>query len=204
VKRLQRGFSPEVLAAIGLGLIPALWLGYGVFTDNLGINPVETLIRQLGEWGLKFILLGLLLSPLALIIKKPWLVRLRRPIGLLSLAYISVHLTIYVWLENDWKLDAIIKDVLKRPFITLGMLGFILLLTLGLTSFNAAIKALGGRLWRNLHKLVYLIAILGVAHFYLLAKADKREPLVYAAILALLLGYRGFEAYNKHMKLNRA
>jgi methionine sulfoxide reductase heme-binding subunit len=199
----KKGFTPDIILLILVGLLPAAWLGWGVWgsitgTGNmLGANPVETLIRQLGVWGLRFLLAGLAVTPIAKTFRQPRLNRWRRPLGLLAFAYIGFHLTIYFWLDLEFAMKALIKDVLKRPFITLGMLAFGLLIPLAATSFNAAIKAMTYKAWKKLHKLVYLIVPLGVAHYYLLVKADHRPPIIYGVIVALLLAWRVWDGRKR-------
>jgi methionine sulfoxide reductase heme-binding subunit len=202
----KKGFTPDVILLIIVGLMPAMWLGWNVWgsimgTSNaLGANPVETLIRQLGVWGLRFLLIGLAVTPVAKIFRQPRLNRWRRPLGLLAFFYIALHLTTYFWLDLEFVLKALIKDILKRPFITLGMLAFVLLIPLAATSFNAAIKAMTYKAWKNLHKLVYVIVPLGVLHYYLLVKADHRPPIIYGVIVAVLLAWRVWDAARKRAK----
>lgn len=179
---------PWIAAAACMG--PAAWLVYRLFANQLGVNPIEELTRELGVWGLRLILAGLAITPLARILRRPKLIRLRRPVGLAAFAYVSLHLATYVGLDHFFDWAAIGKDIAKRPFITIGMAAFVLITPLAITSTNAMLRRIGPRAWRRLHQLVYLIGAMGVVHYYLLVKADHRPPLVYGAILALLLGYR--------------
>lgn len=180
-----------VYAAIWLACFaPIPWLAWSLFNGDLGANPIEALIRQLGVWGLRFLLLSLAITPAARILRMPRLIRFRRTVGLFAFAYVLLHWTSYIGLDQIFDWAAIGKDILKRPFITIGMTAFVLLIPLAITSTNAAIRALGPVRWRRLHRLVYVIAPLGVLHYYMLVKADHRPPLIYAAILALLLGWR--------------
>jgi len=133
---------------------------------------------------------GLAITPLARLLRQPKLIRLRRPIGLAAFVYVALHLTNYVVLDHYFDWATIWKDILKRPYITFGMLGFLLLVPLAATSFNAAIRKIGPRTWRALHRLVYAVGALGVLHYLLLVKADRGPPLVYGAILVALLLYR--------------
>ncbi|MFA7262159.1 MAG: protein-methionine-sulfoxide reductase heme-binding subunit MsrQ [Caulobacter sp.] len=180
-----------VLWAVSLTcLLPLLWLVWRGYQGDLGANPIEKVIRNLGVWGLRLLIVGLTITPLARILKQPRLIRLRRPIGLIAFGYIVLHLSTYIGVDQYFDWAAIWKDILKRPFITIGMAAFLLLVPLAATSFNAAIRRLGPLNWRRLHRLIYLIAPMGVVHYYLLVKADHRPPLVYGAIVLLLLGWR--------------
>jgi sulfoxide reductase heme-binding subunit YedZ len=171
-------------------LAPAGWLVWRLFQGDLGANPIETLIRQLGVWGLRLLVVGLCITPLARILKAPRLIRFRRPIGLFAFAYVLLHLSTYIGVDQYFDWQAIWKDIVKRPFITIGMGAFLALIPLAATSFNAAIRRLGPRVWRRIHSLVYLIVPAGVVHYYLLVKADHRPPLIYGAIVLVLLGWR--------------
>lgn len=186
-------FKPSVFI---LSLLPALWLGYAVWQtqqglDVLGANPVEALQRKTGEWALIFLCLVLSVTPLRKITGWHSLARVRRMLGLYVFFYALLHFAIYA-LDSGFVWADIVADVIKRPFITVGMLGFILLWPLALTSFNAAIRWLGGKRWQQLHKLVYAIAILGVLHFvwHKAGKNDFIEPIKYGVIVAGLLGWR--------------
>jgi len=189
--------SGRQLAAIKLlvfvlCLLPALQLALGWRADALGANPIETITRASGEWTLRLLLIGLCVTPLRRITGLHWLVRLRRMLGLFAFAYAAAHFMTYLWLDQffDWR--AIATDILERPFITVGFAAFVLLLPLAATSNAFAIRRLGGRRWQALHRSVYAIAIMGVVHFWWLVKADVLAPLVYALILAALLGARAW------------
>lgn len=147
-------------------------------------------MRQLGVWGLRLLLVGLAITPAAVILKKPRLVRFRRTIGLFAFAYVTLHLFSYIGVDLYFDFGQLVKDILKRPFITLGMAAFVMLVPLAVTSTNGWVIRMGRAAWSRLHWLIYVIVPLGVAHYYLLVKADHRPPLVYAAILAVLLGWR--------------
>lgn len=172
--------------------VPALALLVGALTDGLGANPAQTLIQETGEWALRWLWLTLLVTPLREMASLPALLRYRRTLGVTAFVYAVLHLLSYAWLDKGWVIDDIVADVFKRNFILVGMLTFLVMLPLALTSFNAAIRALGGRKWQLLHKLVYAVSLLGLLHFYLkkAAKNDVSEVMVYAVILALLLGWR--------------
>jgi len=193
----KRGFTPDIALICLLCFLPAAWLVWRFFHNDLGVNPVETVVRQLGVWGLRLLVLGLALTPLARIFRNGRFIRWRRPIGLFAFGYVSLHLLSYVAIDQYFDWPRIWADILKRPYITFGMIAFILLIPLALTSFNAAIRRLGGVVWRNLHRLVYVIVPLGALHYVLLVKADKSAPLIYAAIIALLLGWRVWAGVRK-------
>jgi sulfoxide reductase heme-binding subunit YedZ len=180
--------------------VPVVWLVAEAVTGTLGVNPIEGINRFLGDWALRFLLLSLALTPLRGITGWAWPIRLRRMIGLFAFFYVSLHLTSYVVLDHffDWR--TILADIVKRPYITIGMAVFAALIPLAATSTSGMIKLLGGRNWKRLHRLVYLAGIGGVVHYYLLVKADVREPLVYAAILAALLGYRLVVAASRYLR----
>jgi sulfoxide reductase heme-binding subunit YedZ len=170
--------------------LPFAHLVFRLFTDDLGVNPIEELTRELGVWGLRLLLLDLAITPAAQLLRQPRLIRFRRPIGLMAFFYVLMHLSTFIGLDHFFDWAAIWKEILKRPFITIGMAGFVLLLPLVFTSTNAMIRRVGPRTWRRIHQAIYLIAILGVLHYFLLVKADKTMPLIYGAIAAVLLGYR--------------
>lgn len=162
---------------------------FGVAGMSLGANPVEELIHRFGIWGLNFLLITLALTPLRHLTGKNWLIRFRRMLGLFAFFYILMHFLAYAGVDQRFDLSAIFEDIAKRPFITIGFTAFLLLIPLAVTSTNGMMKRLGRR-WQKLHRLVYVIAILGVWHFYWQVKLDTLEPVIYAAMLAVLLGFR--------------
>ena len=172
--------------------LPLLGLVAAAAADRLGANPVDHFIKETGEWSLRFLWLTLAITPLRDLAGLPGLLRHRRALGVTAFTYALVHFLSYAWLDQGWAVDAIVADVLKRNFILVGFIAFVVMLPLAMTSFNAAIRAMGGRRWQALHKLVYGVALLGLLHFYLkkAAKNDLTEVGVYAAILAALLGWR--------------
>jgi len=172
--------------------VPFAGLMVGLATDNLGANPAEKLIRETGEWTLRWLWLTLAVSPLREAASLPALLRYRRSLGVTVFVYAVMHFLAYAWLDKGLVLDDIIKDVYKRNFIFVGLAALVLMTPLALTSFNAAIRKLGGKRWQALHKLVYAVALLGLLHFYWkkAAKNDVSEVMVYAVILAVLLGWR--------------
>ncbi|GGX97078.1 sulfite oxidase heme-binding subunit YedZ [Vogesella alkaliphila] len=153
------------------------------------VNPIEDLTRGLGTWTLRFLLITLCVSPLRALGAPGWLLRLRRMLGLYAFFYACLHLLTYLWLDQFFDWGAIVRDIVKRPFITVGMLAFLLLLPLAITSTDGWIRRLK-RNWGKLHRLVYVIAPLGVLHYLWLVKRDLQSPLIYAAILAVLLLWR--------------
>jgi sulfoxide reductase heme-binding subunit YedZ len=161
-------------------------------SDRLGANPFEAVIRETGEWTLRWLWLTLAISPLREVASLPALLRYRRALGVTAFIYGVLHFLSYAWLDKGFVIDDIVKDVFKRNFILVGVLALLLMTPLALTSFNRAIKAMGGRRWQMLHKLIYLVALLGLLHFYWKksAKNDVGEVMVYAVILAVLLGWR--------------
>jgi len=169
-----------------LCLLPLLLLSRNFYLDELGANPFEVLTRSTGEWTLRFLLITLAMTPLRAITGAAWPLRFRRMLGLYAFFYVCVHLLTYIWLDHFFDWDEIIRDIIKRPYITFGMLAFVLLVPLAITSTKKMMKRLGQR-WKSLHKLIYVIAILGSLHFLLLVKADLRDPLIYSLILAALL-----------------
>lgn len=170
-------------------LLPFGWLLTQALLGNLGANPIEAVIRYLGDWALRLLLLTLAATPLRLLTGWGWPVRLRRLLGLFAFCYAVLHLLAYTVLDQYFDWTAIWEDIVERPFITTGMLALLLLLPLALTSNRTAQRRLGRR-WKQLHRLIYPAAILAVVHFTLMVKADLREPLIYGAILTLLLGLR--------------
>ena len=173
-------------------LFPFAWLVYAAFANQLGANPAEALVRSTGDWTLRFLCIVLAVTPLRTATNTPALARFRRMLGLFVYFYVVVHLLSYSWFDMEFDVTAIIKDIIKRPFILGGFSAFVLLTPLAATSFNRAIKALCAKRWQLLHRLVYLIAGLGLLHFFWMrsGKNDFNEVMVYAAILTVLLGWR--------------
>jgi sulfoxide reductase heme-binding subunit YedZ len=171
-------------------LVPLLRLAWGAWQNELGANPIEFVIRSLGDWTLNFLLITLTVSPLRKLTGWHWLLRLRRMLGLFAFLYAVLHLSTYVWLDQFFDWSAIARDILKRPFITIGMSAFALLIPLAATSSNAMIRRLGGRRWQQLHRSIYVIAIFAAVHYWWMVKLDIRQPLIYAIVLTLLLAIR--------------
>lgn len=179
--------------------LPFAWLLYGAFADTLGPNPAEALIRGTGDWTLRFLCLTLAITPLRVMTKQPALARFRRMLGLFAFFYAVLHFLSYGWLDMGFDVDAIVRDIPKRPFALVGFLALLLMLPLAATSFNRAIKALGARRWQLLHKLVYAVVLLGLLHFFWMraSKNNLAEVGVYAVVIASLLGWRVVQALRR-------
>lgn len=186
----RRRPSPLKAVAFTLGLAPLAWLVWLGANAGLGVNPVEFVNRYLGDWALRFLLIALAVTPLRKVTGWTALGRLRRMMGLYAFFYVCLHVASYVGVDLFFDWQALWKDVVKRRYITIGMLALLLLVPLAATSTDAMIRRLGGRRWRALHRLAYVAGVLGVVHFWMMVKADIREPMLYAAVLAVLLGYR--------------
>jgi sulfoxide reductase heme-binding subunit YedZ len=171
------------------GLLPAAWLAWAAASGGLGANPIEALAKETGQWALRFLLLTLAVTPLRRLLRRPALGSIRRMLGLYSFFYACLHLANYVVLDLFFRWEEILADVVEKPFMLLGLTTYLLLLPLALTSTRGWQRRLGRR-WMQLHRLVYVAGITATIHFLWAVKADLREPLVYAALLALLLGYR--------------
>ena len=175
-----------------LCLLPFAWLLFAAITDQLGANPAEALVRSTGDWTLRFLCIVLAVTPLRTIANLPALARYRRMLGLFVYFYVLMHSLSYSWFDMEFVVADIIKDIIKRPFILVGFSAFVLLTPLAATSFNRAIKTLGAKRWQLLHKLVYVVAGLGLLHFFWMrsGKNDFAEVAIYAVILGVLLGWR--------------
>ncbi len=184
----SRVVKPFVFVAC---LLPLAWLVWGVWQDALGANPIEKLTRSLGEWSLRFLLLTLLVTTLRRALNWAQVLRLRRMLGLYAFFYAVLHWLSYLWLDQFFDWGEVGRDLFKRPFITIGMLAFVLMIPLAATSFKAAIRKLGKN-WQRLHRLMYPLCALAVLHFWWLADSKARTvmPLIYALVLATLLGER--------------
>lgn len=175
-----------------LCLLPFASLLHGAFTNTLGANPAEALIRSTGDWTLRFLCITLAVTPLRTLLRQPALARFRRMLGLFAFFYVVLHFLAYAWLDMGFDAVAIARDIPKRPFALVGFLAALLMVPLAATSFNRAIRALGAARWQALHRTVYAIVLLGLLHFFWMkaAKNDFAEVAVYAAVIALLLGWR--------------
>ncbi len=171
-------------------LAPIMRLGYKALTGGLTANPIEFITLSTGTWTLVFVMATLGISPLRRFTGQNWLIKLRRLIGLFAFFYGSLHFLTYIWLDKFFDLHDMAHDVVKRPFITAGFFAFVLMIPLAVTSTAGSIRRLGGRRWQLLHRLIYLTGVAGVVHYWWKVKADTRQPAIYAAVLAVLLGSR--------------
>jgi sulfoxide reductase heme-binding subunit YedZ len=187
--RPDSSLYPRLLFFVNAAL-PALLLGWDTLNERLGTNPQEYLIRTTGMLTLILMVVTLTISPLVKLTRQPAIMKVRRMAGLFTFFYASLHALSYSWFDKELDLGLIITDLLRRPFIFLGMAAFILIVPLALTSTNRMVRLLGGRRWKMLHRIVYASAIAGSIHYYLLVRADKRLPLVFAASILLLLVWR--------------
>ncbi|HMM53583.1 MAG TPA: protein-methionine-sulfoxide reductase heme-binding subunit MsrQ [Candidatus Desulfobacillus sp.] len=197
--------TPARLAAVKaalfiLCLMPLARLAWLGWADGLGANPIEFISRHLGAWTLNFLLATLAVTPLRQLSGWHWLMRLRRMLGLFAFFYALLHFLAYVWLDQFFDWAAIARDIAKRPFITAGFAAFVLLLPLAATSNAAMLRRLGGRRWQRLHRSIYAIAVIGVAHYWWLVKKDFRLPLFYAVLLGALLGLRALRLSRERQR----
>jgi sulfoxide reductase heme-binding subunit YedZ len=206
IARLRNGWAqvpklqvPKLLVYL-IGFIPAIWWFELGLTDRLGADPMRELEHALGLWALRFLISSLAITPLRRLTGIN-LLRYRRALGLLAFYYAVLHLTTYLVLDQGLDLDAIIADILKRLYITVGMGCFVVLVPLAVTSNNAAVRRLGGKAWAQLHRFVYLAAILAALHFLLSVKSWPLEPVFYASLVTLLLGYRLLRSVRRQPQL---
>jgi methionine sulfoxide reductase heme-binding subunit len=195
-QRYRLLYKPLVFAA---SLLPLAWLLCGAFgwlDFSLGADPVKKLEHECGKWALNFLLITLAVTPLRHLANLPYLPRLRRMLGLFAFFYALLHFAVYLSLDLEFNFRTLFTDIAKRPYITIGFVALLLLIPLAVTSTNRMMRRLGRR-WQKLHRLVYVIAVLGVWHFYWQVKRDIREPLIYAGILAVLLVYRRARSRRK-------
>jgi sulfoxide reductase heme-binding subunit YedZ len=197
-RRLLLGTDPIRRAIYLVGMLPAVWYFHLGITDQLGADPQNTLERLLGLWALRFLILSLAVTPLRRL-GGPNLIRYRRTVGLLAFYYASLHLSVYLLLDQGLDLAAIWADIVKRPYITVGMFAFVVLVPLAVTSNNAMIRRLGGAAWQRLHRLVYVAAAAAAIHFVMVVKAWPPEPLIYAGIVAILLLFRLWQYVRKKL-----
>jgi methionine sulfoxide reductase heme-binding subunit len=177
-------------ALSGFVSLPAFLAPIAARVGDLGANPIEVITRSTGFWTLMFLLTTLSITPLRKVTGTLWLIQYRRMLGLFAFFYGSLHFTTYFWLDKFFDLHEIVKDIGKRPFITVGFTAFVLMIPLAVTSTTGWIRRLGGKRWNRLHQLIYASAAFGIVHFYWLVKKDVRRPVLYGTILTVLLLYR--------------
>ena len=182
--------------------IPGLWVFYLALTNQLGPDPLITLERELGERGLQLIILTLIITPLRRFTKIS-LLKFRRALGVMAFFYVFAHMLSWALIDLRLDIGAIFTEIVKRPFITIGMLGFLTMIPLAVTSNNYSVRKLGAAVWTRIHKLAYPVAALGALHYLLVVKAWPPEPIIYASIVAALLGIRAWWAANKPAKRKR-
>lgn len=186
---VRRVFKPILFLLCALPLLLLACEAFGIGGASLGTNPVERVQDTFGQWGLRFLVITLAVTPLRDWFNAPWLVQLRRMLGLYAFFYVLMHFLTWLFLDQGLYWSGIVEDIAKRPFITIGCAALLLLIPLAVTSTNGMMRRLGKR-WKTLHRLVYLIALLGVWHYYWQVKKDVTEPLIYLTIVLVLLGWR--------------
>ena len=192
-----RNFNRSKPVLFILILFPSLLWAFQFVTGNLGVNPIEKLMDELGLMALRLIIITLMITTLSNIKPLKSIVVLRRMIGLFAFYYVCLHFSTYIVLDHFLDLQFIIQDIIKRPFITFGFISFLFLIPLASTSTNNMIKRLGFKLWKKIHYLIYPVAILASMHFYVLVRADKTEPVIYMGIIILLLLHRIFKRLTR-------
>jgi methionine sulfoxide reductase heme-binding subunit len=178
---------------------PLAWLTYAAFMDALGANPIAEITNETGVWTLRFVAITLLVTPLRKVTRWNVLVKYRRMFGLFAFFYGCLHFTTYIWLDQFFDWGGIVKDVAKRPFITVGFTAFVLMIPLALTSTAGWIRRLGGKRWNLLHRLIYVTAVLGVIHYLWLVKADTIRPIRYGVVIGVLLVARAAFAWRRRL-----
>jgi len=193
---LKKTYKPFVFI---LCLLPAAILVQGAINNELGVNPSETMTRTTGAWALYFIIFTLSITPLRQLLHWGWLTKFRRMLGLYAFFYACLHLLTYIWFDKFFDWNEIVKDIIKRPFITIGFMTFLLLTPLSFTSTKQMMQRLKKN-WKKLHQLIYPVAILGVLHYFLMTKADYKQPLIFLVAVIVLLAYRFFRYIQKTKK----
>ena len=194
-------FIPFIKTLIFIAaLAPFVRLALGAYADALGANPIEKILRNTGFWTLSFLLITLSVTPLRSITGTPWIGPLRRMLGLFAFFYASLHFFTYVGIDQFFDWDNISKDILKRPYVTVGFAALLLLIPLAITSTQTMMRRLGGQRWQKLHRAIYLIAVLGVIHFWWLVKKDLFEPMLFASGVFLLLAFRIYARRKKTLR----
>jgi sulfoxide reductase heme-binding subunit YedZ len=193
----QTSIARIKIALFVVCLMPLALLIWRGFTGGVTANPIEFITHTLGWWALGMLLITLSVTPLRRLLDMPWLLRFRRMLGLYAFFYVSLHFLTWLVVDQFFDWQDIVKDIIKRPYITAGFSAFVLLIPLAATSTNAMARRLGAARWQLLHRLVYVIATLGVVHFWWLVKKDIREPALFASVLAILLGVRLIHARRR-------
>lgn len=186
---IRRFIKPALFVICALPVLSLVWAAFGVGGASLGANPIEKIQDTCGQWGLRFLLITLAVTPLRDWFNMPWLVQLRRMLGLYAFFYVLLHFLNWLLLDQGLYWSGIVEDIGKRPFITIGFTALLMLVPLAVTSTNKMMRRLGKR-WKSLHRLVYVISLLAVWHYYWQVKSDVTEPLIYLAIVLVLLGWR--------------
>jgi sulfoxide reductase heme-binding subunit YedZ len=191
-------FSALKASLFVLALLPFARLVLFAFTDRLGANPIEFITRNSGDWTLYFLCFTLAVTPLRRLTKWNWLIKLRRMVGLFAFFYAVLHFTTFLWFDHFFNVDEMLRDVVKRPFITVGFTAFLLLIPLAVTSTNSMVRRLGGKRWQWLHRSVYLIASLGILHFWWMkaGKHDFSRPILFGVIVGILLLLRVYWSFG--------
>ena len=196
-RKLIRRSKPVVFV---LCLLPFALLVADMISGNISADPVEDITKVTGEWGLRLLLITLAITPVRIITKINQLILLRRMLGVYSFFYILLHFLTWLVIDHYFDFRQIFEDIIERYYILFGFLAFVMMIPLAATSTNRMVRWLGGKRWIRLHKLVYPIGICGIVHYYLLVKADITEPVIYGAILAVLLGFRVVQRYRRPKK----
>lgn len=183
--------SRNKILLFAVSLLPLCWVAWRYWHDDLTANPIEYISHFTGDWTMRFLVLTLAITPLRKALKLPELIRFRRTTGLFAFFYGSLHFSIYLGVDKFFDFHEIWGDIAKRPYIIAGFTGFVLMIPLAITSTKGWIRRLGGKRWQWLHRLVYVSATAGVIHYYWLVKSDIRQPLLYAFLVGVLLGFRG-------------
>ena len=190
---IRRFLKPALFLVCALPLLALVFSAFGIGGASLGANPVEKIQDTFGQWGLRFLVITLAVTPVRDWFGMPWLVQLRRMLGLYAFFYVLLHFLTWLILDQGMYWSGILQDIGERPFITIGFTAFVLLIPLAVTSTNKMMRRLGKR-WKSLHRLIYAICLLAVWHYYWQVKADVTEPLIYLAIVLVLLGWRAWKA----------
>jgi sulfoxide reductase heme-binding subunit YedZ len=193
---IRRVIKPLLFVVCALPLLSLVLAAFGIGGMSLGANPVERIQDTFGQWGLRFLVITLAVTPIRDWFGQAWLVQLRRMLGLYAFFYVLMHFLTWLILDQGLYWSGILKDIGERPFITIGFTAFVLLIPLAVTSTNKMMRRLGKR-WKSLHRLVYAICLLAVWHYYWQVKADTTEPLIYLAIVLVLLGWRAWKSRPK-------